>query len=59
MYADFRIATPLEKVQEFIKGDKNGWIEAFAEFDQSCIYRVTVDEFTNALQVFFKFRLRK
>ena len=51
VYADFKIATPLEKLQQFIKSNKNDWVEAFAEYDETCIYRVSVDQFIEVLEV--------
>lgn len=49
--ADFRELTPLEKVQRFIKDNKETWLDAFQTIDDVGIFRVPIPDFFDVLQV--------
>ena len=49
--ADFRELTPLEKVQRFIKDNKETWLDGFQSIDDSGIFRVPIPDFFDVLQV--------
>ena len=49
--ADFRELTPLEKVQRFIKDNKDTWLNGFQTVDEAAILRVPIPEFFDILQV--------
>jgi len=48
--ADFRDLTPLEKVQRFIKENKDTWLEGFHSVDEGLVYRVPIPDFFDILQ---------
>ena len=51
VFADFRDLTPLEKVQRFIKDNKDTWLEGFQSIDEGLVYRVPIPDFFDILQV--------
>ena len=53
VFADFRDLTPLEKVQRFIKDNKDTWLEGFQSIDEGLVYRVPIPDFFDISQVSF------
>ena len=51
MCADFRELTPLEKVQRFIKDNKETWLDGFQTIDDAGVFRVPIPDFFDVLQV--------
>lgn len=51
VYAAFRAPSPLQKLQQFVKVNKDDWLAAFTDYDENCICRVRPEEFILGLQV--------
>ena len=47
--ATFRIKTPLEKLQDFVKIHKSDWLEAFNDVDELQCSRISVQQFRQIL----------
>ena len=60
VHADFHLKSPIERLQEFIKTNKEAWVEAFVEYDELDSWRVLPEEFLAALQKLgFEFNLEE
>ena len=51
VYAAFKIITPLEKIKQLIKEDKEKWILTFQEMDDQNLLRVPNDIFFRVVEV--------
>ena len=51
VYAAFKVITPLEKIKQLIKEDKEKWVLTFQEVDDQNLLRVPNDIFFKVVEV--------